>query len=145
MNLEIEYGDLDKDQIYKFCNWLIEKIQQYLIANINVDILARFDSYINENDLIIWVGNPRIARTYDIIVGALYNLEIKDYNDYYDITINPNINIPNSYAKFIDIVGLIDKGNLMLSPYPIITQTMEYFADNLKDYYEIYLEEIDGN
>ena len=145
MNVEIDFTNIDEEEALKFCEWLIPKIQEYLYASIDDRILARFDAYLNSSDIIQWQFQPQIIRTKNILIGASYNLIVKKYPTYYDIVINPNINIPNSYAKFIDIVSLIDKGNLMLQPYPIFSDTMEYFAENIDMYFKDFIEETNGN
>ena len=145
MNLEIEYNDLDKDEIYNFCNWLIPRIQEYLYANIDDEKLARFDAYLNSNNTNRWQIIPQIVRTKNILIGAVYNLIVKSYGNYFDIQIDPNINIPNSFAKFIDIVSLVDKGNLLLAPYAIFSDTMNYFADNINIYFKEFIEGEDVN
>lgn len=141
MTLEVEYNDVDKKVAYDFCKWLLPQIQEYIYAGSDDRKLAAFDFYLNTNDIIQWQFQPQMIRTKNILIGASYNLIIKDYSDYYEISIDPNINIPNSYAKFIDIVSLIDKGNIDIPPYPIFTDAMEYFADNLQMYYDLYIEE----
>lgn len=141
MNLNITYSKYDKESVYKFCEYLIPKIQQYFIDNLNPKKLIKFDKYLNGYDLIRFRYKKSIISTENILIGAIQNLIIKSYPNNYSIEIDPNITIPNTYAKFIDIVTLVDRGNLSLSPYPILTDTMDYIAANMKQYIEMYLRE----
>jgi hypothetical protein len=77
----------------------------------------------------------------NILIGAVYNLRIRDTFNNIIIEINPNAMIPNTSAKFIDIVKLINYGNLSLQEYPIMDQIMNYFAININSYYNKYLKE----
>ena len=125
-----------------FCSYLISEMIEYIDNTINDNQLIRFDSYINNNLKIRFIDKfPRLLKSRDILITAVQTLYyVKQGNDYI-IKINPNNFIPNTYAKFIDIVSLIDKGNIDIPPYPIFTDAMEYFADNLQMYYNLYIED----
>lgn len=135
MNLIIE-SSVD---IIDFCKWLITQIQSYMKSNLNIKRADIFDKYINEN---IPMQPKRILITKDLILSASYNLIVNKVQNNYIIEIDPNIFIPNTFAKFINIMQLINYGNLVLPPYPIWTETFNYFADNINKYLDIYLKEI---
>ena len=138
MNLII--NNKDNLELDIFCEILISLMQNYIQTKLDENQLIRFDSYLNNNNIIIFNNNiKRFISTKEILIGSVYNLKvIRDQNKYI-IELDPNVNIPNTYAKFIDIVKLINYGNLTLAAYPIYTNMMNYFADNLQDYYDIYL------
>lgn len=141
MNLVIDNPDnLD---LFNFCNWLIPKIRGHILNSINKKLLIKWDKFLNSSNILQFnKGFNRPLSTKDLIIASLYYLRVsKNANNSYIIEIDPNRNIPNSSAKFINIIKLIDKGNLSISPYNIITKTMNYFANNLQDYYQSYLEE----
>lgn len=135
MNLIIESAV----DITDFCNWLITQIQSYIKLNLNNKKVERFDKYINEN---IPMQPKRILTTAELISAASYNLVVNKIQNNYIIQIDSNVFIPNTFAKFINIMQLINYGNLVLPPYPIWTETFNYFADNINKYLEIYLKEI---
>ena len=57
------------------------------------------------------------------------------------LEINSNNFIPNTFAKFISIINTINYGTLTLAPYPIYTETFNYFAQNIEEYLDTYLKE----
>lgn len=142
MNLVIDNPDnLDLDI---FCEVLIKSMQNYLASEIDEDQLIRFDAFLNNNNIINYVDKSnRLLSTKAILIGSSYNLIVVKNKTNYTIELDPNVNIPNTYAKFIDIVKLINYGNLGLPAYPIYDNMMNYFADNIEDYFKIYLEEIE--
>ena len=125
-----------------FCSYLISEMIEYIDNTINDNQLIRFDSYINNNLKIKFIDKfPRLLKSRDILITAVQTLYyIKQGNDYI-IKINPNNFIPNTYAKFIDIISLINYGNMQLQSYPIIDEMFDYFAANLNQYYNDYLKE----
>ena len=125
-----------------FCSYLISEMIKYIDNTINDNQLIRFDSYINNNLKIRFIDKfPRLLKSRDILITAVQTLYyVKQGNDYI-IKINPNNFIPNTYAKFIDIVSLINYGNMQLQSYPIIDEMFDYFAANLNQYYNDYLKE----
>lgn len=131
-----------KLNLSSFCNYLINKMVNYISNVINDNQLIRFDKYINNNLNIRFIDKfPRLLKSRDVLITAVQTLYyIKQGNDYI-IKINPNNFIPNTYAKFIDIVSLINYGNMQLQSYPIIDEMFDYFADNLNQYYNDYLKE----
>lgn len=138
MNLHI--SNKDELNLNGFCNWLIEQMQIYMQSNIDERQLARFDAFIFNNQIIRTIDNSnRYISCKSILIGSTYNLIYEKTSNEYIISINPNINIPNTYNKFIDIVSLIDSGNLSLSSYSIYSDMMEFFAKDLQLYYEEYI------
>ena len=138
MNLHI--SNEDELDLNEFCNWLIEQMQIYMQSNIDERQLARFDAFIFNNQIIRTIDNSnRYISCKSILIGSTYNLIFEKTSNEYIISINPNINIPNTYNKFIDIVSLIDSGNLSLPSYPIYSDMMEFFAKDLQLYYEEYI------
>ena len=128
--------NLDLD---KFCNWLIEKIRTYLIANIDDRKISRFDDQINRS--IKWQFPNKFISAKNILIASTYHLNWEKYNSRYTIYLDNNELIPQTYAKFIDIINLITYGNLYLQGYDIYDKTLKHFADNLFIYYQEYLEE----
>ena len=125
-----------------FCSYLISEMIEYINNTINDNQLIRFDSYINNNLKIRFIDKfPRLLKSRDILITAVQTLYYVKQGDDYIIKINPNNFIPNTYAKFIDIVSLINYGNMQLQSYPIIDKMFDYFAANLNQYYNDYLKE----
>lgn len=140
--MELRIKNPAKLELSNFCNYLISKMVTYISNAINDSQLIRFDKYINNNLKIKFIDKfPRLLKSRNVLITAVQTLYcVKQVNDYI-IKINPNNFIPNTYAKFIDIVSLINYGNMQLQSYPIIDEMFDYFAANLNQYYNDYLKE----
>lgn len=137
MYLEIINKDgLDLDS---FCEYLITQMQDYMKSETrkNYKRLAKYNEFIDENVARI-DDKETILPIRDILVLSTYYLTYKQLPDSYVIELNPNINVPNTYAKFIDIVKLVNYGNLSLPAYPIYDEMMDYFADKIVYFYKEY-------
>lgn len=143
MNLIIKNPDgLD---LTNFCNWLISIMQEYMSKNIEEKKLVQWDNYLNNIIKLKSTDNiTRAISSKNILVASTYNLIVKKSNSQYEIALDPNTNIPNYYAKFIDIIKLINYGNINTQPYPIYDYMMDFMADKLIDYYQIYNELEEG-
>ena len=128
--------DKSESDLKPFCQYLISKMQSYMKTSIDDKQLIRFDSYLNNNDIL----HGRYIQVKNILIGSTYHLIVNEYEDYYKISVDPDAIIPNTYAKFIDIIKLVNFGNLMLAPYPIYDTMMDYFAENLTEYYINFLQ-----
>lgn len=117
-------------------------MQKYMEIYLDERQLARFDAFLNNESIIMFTDKAsRYVSTRNILIGGVYNLIVEKVQNSYNIKIDPNINIPNTYAKFIDVIKLVNNGNLSLAAYPIYTDMMNHFAENLQDYYGDYLED----
>ena len=116
-------------------------MQDYIQKYIDPNKLIAWDNYLNNQIKLKTTDNSlRLISSKDILIAGSYNLIIKKSSDQYEITINPNVNIPNYYAKFIDIIKLINYGNINTQPYPIYDYMTDFIANNLVNYYHIYNE-----
>lgn len=140
--MELIIDNPDNLDLNNFCSYLISEMIDYMENTINDSQLIRFNEYINNNLNIRFIDKlPRLLKSRNILITAVQTLYyVKQGNDYI-IKINPNNFIPNTYAKFIDIVSLINYGNIQLQSYPIIDEMFDYFANNLNQYYNDYLKE----
>lgn len=142
MELEIQY-DTDADLVFNFCIWLLPQILEVGTSRIDEREIEPYNDYLNKQNILKSKLNPNlIINCRDIIISCLDQLIIeKGLDNSYRICLNPKINYPNSYAKFIDIAKLINYGNLSLNGCRFFDKLFEYFAENLNNYYEIYLRE----
>ena len=103
----------------------------------NYKRLAKYNEFIDENVARI-DDKETILPIRDILILSTYYLTYKQLPNSYVIELNPNVNVPNTYAKFIDIVKLVNYGNLSLPAYPIYDEMMDYFADKIVYFYKEY-------
>ena len=135
----LEIINKDGFDLDSFCEYLIKQMQDYMKSETrkNYKRLAKYNEFIDENVVRI-DDKETILPIRDILVLSTYYLTYKKLSDSYVIELNPNINVPNTYAKFIDIVKLVNYGNLSLPAYPIYDEMMDYFADKIVYFYKEY-------
>ena len=139
MNLIISNPEnIDLDD---FCEWLIPQIQRYLIASIDDNHLIRWDYYLNLGSTFLKTYRfDRPVSSKEILIAGSYNLIVKKQPEQYTIELNMNTIIPNSSAKFINVISLINNGNLSMQGYNIYTQVMDYIANNIDYYFKAYTQ-----
>ena len=137
MNLII---DVDNSMdLNKFCEWLCPKILEHAYNTINKDKLSKFNDYIN---VALKMERKATLDVYSILIGGFNNLVYSRFPSYYIIEIDKNAIIPKTLAKFIDIMKMVNYGTLSIPPYPIVDEIFTYFADNIRDFYKTFLEEV---
>ena len=112
-----------------------------MLNSIDTKRLKVWDDFLNSGNIARKYFDKAYISTSEVLKASTYNLIVKLQNNLYIIEIDPTVNIPNTSAKFINIISLINYGNLSCPAYSIYTKMMEYFANNLDYYYELYLEE----
>ena len=133
MKLEIDgkYG-------LEFVLYIIKKLQEYIIGNINDKKLSFIEVYINQNYKSIY-RNYISAR--DVIVSGAMNITYQIYPNKFVIELDSKQILYGTNAKLYDICKLINFGVLGMGSYPILTESFDYFRDNLDYMYEYYLRE----
>lgn len=142
--MELIIKKLDEIKIdYKaFANFLIPKIQEKLISLFDPRKVVKWDEYINSGDVINFTRRKdRYIASRDILISAVYNLQILDNKINTIIQINKNAYIPDTYNNYYSLVKLINYGNLSVSPYKIWDDTLDWINDHLGQYLEEFLEE----
>lgn len=115
----------------EFIFWLMKRIRDYSLLNINSDKLINLQS--NEDYKNIDLLN--------CLVQCLNSLQYRKYPEKYIIQVNPNIIVTQRRAKLIDICKYITYGTLTIKGYPIITDIFKYFAENLDEFLEEFQNE----
>ena len=125
-----------KEDLKPFINdQVIPAIAQIIYSIIDKKQLLKFDNYLSYKFKNII---PTLIDTNTIIHLGVKNLIIYNCKDYYQIQINPNINIPGISAKLYDICALINYGNVELQPYPIFNKAMDKIAPFIPLLYQEY-------
>ena len=144
MYLEIE--NPDNLELEEFAYWLKDKIIDY-VGNGSAretgleDLWSKF---FEENDL-GWVkdefGNP-IPPTITFLLDSYFNnLIVKKKENNYVITNDTNIKLRNTNLTIDALAALINYGTLSVPPYPYIDDVFQEFANDLQEYYDIWLRE----
>lgn len=125
----------NKDDVYTadFIKFSVRWIRTYGVASIDRSKLIKATDYLNS----IFDIMPEIS-AYHLVVTGFGNLLYRKVRDGFIIEINTNLKYRSTNARLESLCNLIDQGNLDLEPYPIFTDTFQYYCDNLKEVYEIY-------
>ena len=125
-----------------FCTYLIKQMQEHMLILLNPLKIDRFNNYLETLPLTKFPYNKRkILSMRDILIGSTYNLKVTQHWNEYKIEIDPTSLVYGTFLKYIDLVKLVNYGNLQLAPYPIYDELMNYFAEHLEEFYEEYLKE----
>lgn len=139
MNLLIE--NKDNLDLIPFAYWLQGKISKYLDDNIDEAKLNVIQAYVDMNDIIKHKDKKTHITLRDILIIAPYNLIVSQVDSFVDMHIDPKMLAPFTWTPLIDIIQLINYGSLSIDAYPIWSYTLQFFADNLQEFYEqFYLE-----
>lgn len=120
---------------YDFFKYLVGKIKLYGLASIDTRKLIVFDTYINNKYKSVL---KRHISSKDSLIMFFYNLKITTLWDRVIIEVNPNIVIPSTTIKLINVVKLITYGNLEIKGYNIIPKVFKYVKENINELYEMY-------
>lgn len=142
--MELVITKLDQLKInYKaFAEFLIPKIQEKLISLFDPSKTIKLTNYINDNSIIQFINNKykKYLTVRDILIGAVYNLEILDNKLNTVIQINKQAIIADTYNDYYNLVKLINYGNLGVYPYKIWDDTLDWINNHLGIYLEEFLE-----
>lgn len=132
-NEEQEYED-------EFFDWIIEYARNHILGMLDDKKLQRIDEYINSNKLFSTLFKKSISSK-EVLTASLYNMKVVKYWNRTVITFDTNEKLPNTNAKLVDIVKLINYGTLSVIGYPIITKAFKEIEDDIEALYEKFKEE----
>lgn len=144
--MELELKNDNNLELDDFCNWLILEMRKYMSSSLDYGKLIPFNNYINDSDINAIKWNDK-DKAYTISVRELtlwafdYMVVKKEGNDYI-IKFDNNALIPDTSTKIIDIIKLINYGNLTLFAYPIFDEMTDFFALNIDSYLDKYIKGI---
>ena len=123
---------------------LIPDIADYFISVLDKKQLRNIDNYINTDNfkLLYNIQEDQILDSYTILVDAMNALTFSAKGKQsYQIYINPNIRIANTNLTYDQFITFVDQGNLQINPYPVWSETLQYFAEESPLLYQFYKEE----
>jgi hypothetical protein len=121
-----------------FIEWLKLKIRDKILIDTDPHKLLKWDLFFNDNNEFKSIYKKRI-QTRDFIIAGAVNLTYTKSEVSFIIRINNNIYTPGlDRIKLISICKLINFGNSEIGGYPIFTNTMNHFAENIQYYVEEY-------
>ena len=130
--------DINTKYGLEFVLYIIKKLQEYIIGNINDKKLVFIEEYINQNYKSVY---RKHISARDILVSSAMNLTYQIYANKFTVEIDSKQILYGTNAKLYDICKLINFGVLGIGSYPIFTESFDYFRDNLDYMYEYYIRE----
>ena len=130
--------DINAKYGLEFVLYIIKKLQEYIIGNINDKKLVFIEEYINQNYKSIY---RKHISARDVLVSSAMNLTYQIYANKFTVEIDSKQILYGTNAKLYDICKLINFGVLGIGSYPILTESFDYFKDNLDYMYEYYIRE----
>ena len=143
MNLVLDLLKVPKNLQFKFCEYIINYIKDKIENTFPFNRCEKMEVYINENNVIKWQNARKdFISAYNIYRLIVNNFEIRQLGKgKYDIFLNHNETIPNSYTKIYSICLLLEYGTLSVKKCGILTELMHKIADNLDSIYTKFLVE----
>ena len=130
--------DINAKYGLEFVLYIIKKLQEYIIGNVNDKKLVFIEEYINQNYKSIY---RKHISARDVLVSSAMNLTYQIYANKFTVEIDSKQILYGTNAKLYDICKLINFGVLGIGSYPILTESFDYFKDNLDYMYEYYMRE----
>lgn len=130
--------DINTKYGLEFVLYIIKKLQEYIIGNINDKKLVFIEEYINQNYKSVY---RKHISARDVLVSSAMNLTYQIYANKFTVEIDSKQILYGTNAKLYDICKLINFGVLGIGSYPILTESFDYFRDNLDYMYEYYIRE----
>lgn len=138
MLLEIK----DSKHILKedFYEWLLLKIKDRFLCEIDKKSLERWDTYFNSEFQYRSIYLKRIS-SYDICLQGISNLKFNKLSEsVVTIFINPNINVPGlDRVRINTACKTINYGVSNIKGYPIFTNIFNHFSQNILTYFDIFM------
>lgn len=141
MDLQLDLRNVYPDKRKAFCGYLIDKLKSLIEKSGELPQYAKMESYINNSNIIDWITDKNnFISVYDLYRLAVNNLIIKQIDEVdYDIVVNPNENIPNSYTILYPVISLLEYGTLSVRKCGTLTKYIDHIYANMDNYYQEFL------
>lgn len=124
-----------------FVNFIIDSMYEYLSDNLDPDRLVQAQLFVDSVNLYKSIYIPKIhvfsICRYPVFKTIAYNL-------FYKVEFDTNALVYGTLIKSVDIINLVNFGNMSVQPYPIFTQMFDYFNTNLSYLYNQFTFNIGG-
>lgn len=129
MTLLIENMNLKRG----FITFLKKRILRHALLQLNPMRLSVFDDFFNSDNFSTEPLGVRISARRALLLG-LSNLEHSRGETSTSIFISDTVKYPGTEFLVVDLCRVINYGNLSIDPYPVISDTMNYFSKNIRTY-----------
>ena len=141
MDLRLDLKNVYPEKRKTFCEYLIEQLKTLVESSGELPQYSKMEEYINTSNIIDWITDKNnFISVYDLYRLAVNNMIIKKIDETnYDIVINTNENIPNSYTLLYPIISLLEFGTLSIRKCGTLTKYTDYISNNIDYYYQQFL------
>ena len=143
MELNLDLENVPEEYRKIFCEYIIKQIQELIVQSKEQTRYKAMEDYLYDNQLIDWLQNRnQYISVYELYRLASNNLKVKEIDkENYELYIDPNVNIPNSYTTLYSIISLLEYGTLSIRKCGTLSETLEFVIKNLDTYYQKFLME----
>ena len=125
-----------------FVNYLIDKkIQSWLSENIIKERLVPAQSYVAIEPKYKSIYAP-VINLYFFSLSCYAIIKVKKYSQFFELVFDEDAIVYGINVKSIELINLINFGNMSVTPYPIFTEMFDYFNQNIEELYEEYLSSL---
>jgi len=124
-----------------FNKYLVDKMYFWMSSNLNPEKLNQLQLFVNSDPIFKSIYIKHIDLK-EICYVAIQTLRFDIYRsaNRVKVTVNPDLKIYGlDTIRIIDIVNLINYGNLFVKPYPIFSEMFGYFNNHIYDIYNMYI------
>lgn len=142
MNLVLNLYNIDKKYQIPFCKYIVKKLIQIIEFDTNFSKYRKLEEYINSNDIIKYQVRNQFISIYDLYRLAVNNLKLVNNDiNVFEIKLDTNVNIPNSYTKLYSVISLCEYGNLSIKGNNILNNLFTKIAEDLTKYFNMFMLE----
>lgn len=141
MELRLILDEVPENERLSFCKYIKQQLENLFNKSFDRNKVIKLEEYLNSyNNIRQIIPKKSYYSVYDIYRLALESLRVKQINNYtYELRIDNNILLPNSYTKLSSILALLEFGTLSVKKYGLLNTCMDIIAKNLTTYYLEYL------
>lgn len=143
MYVELKFSEkLDQGLYEDYCKFIFQEIKVTTKQKMNPLKYQVRESFVLNSKVIKWTYKPL---SIDLVYYMNHCLEMKKVRGVYVIRLNEKTKVKGSKTKVSTLIRLLEYGNEVLKPLPLIRVVMSYYRKNypylLKEFFERRLSE----
>lgn len=143
MYVELKFNEeLDKGLYEDYCRFIFQEIKSMISQKVNPLKYHVRETFVLNSKVIKWIYKPT---SLDLVYYINHCLEMKKVRGVYVIRLNEKMKVRGSRTKVSTLVRLLEYGNEVLKPLPLVRTVMSYYQKSypylLKEFFERRLSE----
>lgn len=114
-----------------FASFLLEQLKLELMKALNMQRVIAWDAFIN-NQHLFFNASTKSLSAINIINNCIFNIEIYDKSKYFQLEINPKLQVPGSTANLAFAGKVMDQGVLDMPGLYLFSTIFSHFSENLQ-------------